>query len=68
MSPALAGGSLPLAPPGKPRVQLVGVNSGYNFMQNKENFLMQWMWRKRMDDAMDVDNGYVRKRRAKKKL
>lgn len=29
---------------------------------------MQWMWRKRMDDAMDVDNGYVRKRRAKKKI
>lgn len=27
---------------------------------------MQWMWRKRMDDAMDVDNGYVKKRRAKK--
>lgn len=23
------------------------------------------MWRKRMDDAMDVDNGYVKKRRAK---
>ena len=68
MSPALAGGSLVVAPPGKTRVELVGANFWYNFMQNKENFLMQWMCRKRMDDAMDMEDEFVRRRRAKKNL